>query len=79
MTVELCLEWSWFKLNRLMIILLGIGAYGPEPPTALIASTQEVWKKRLGREVPKEEAKKIIRAFSNLVILLKEVRHEPAK
>jgi hypothetical protein len=79
MRVQLCLEWAWFSLNRLMIIVLGIGAYATKPPKCLIVSTQEVFSRRLKRPVSAEEAKEIIRSFSSFINLLKEVRYEPAK
>jgi len=78
-SVQLCLDWAWFSFQRLLIIVLGIGAYGSKPPAALIASTQKVFSRRLSRPVTEQEALEIIRAFSNFVTVLKEVRHEPAK
>lgn len=43
-------------------------------PSELIAQTQRVWAKRLGREIPEKEAIEIIRSFRNLFSLLKEIK-----
>jgi hypothetical protein len=43
-------------------------------PSDLIYHTQQVWAKRLGREVPKEEALEIIRSFKNFLSLLREIK-----
>ncbi len=60
------------RLTRFLITILLLGAYAPTP--ALIAKTQETFSRRLKRPVSAEEAKEIIRAFSNFVTVLKEVR-----
>jgi hypothetical protein len=43
-------------------------------PSELISLTQETWGKRLKRKISEQEAVEIIRHFSNLLSLLKEVR-----
>lgn len=78
-SAQLCLKWLWFRFQRFLIMLPGIGAYGLEPPAALVAKTQDVFSQRLKRPISTEEAKEIIRSFSGFVTILKEVRHEPAK
>jgi len=70
----LCLKWLWFKFTLFIITLFGIGAYDLKLPADLIAKTQEVWSKRLGRPVSESEAEEIIRSFSNFFQLLKEIK-----
>ena len=80
-------EWFDLRLPRLsktlhrveyfIIVLFGIGAYrepSAPPPPALIARTQEVFGRRLKRDVNADEAREIIRSFANFVSLIKEVR-----
>lgn len=89
MSSSTALWYEWLKLrlprltktlNRIghfIVVLFGIGAYAEpfQPPAMLIAKTQEVWSKRLGREVPETEARMIIHEFSNFLSLLHEIRH----
>lgn len=72
---RLCWEYLCLRFTRVLIILFGVGAYEEIPAPALIAKTQEVWGRRLKRPVSAEEAREIIRSFSNFLALLKEVRH----
>lgn len=70
---RLCFEYLLLCFTKALIILFGIGAYG-EIPAALIAKTQEVWGRRLKREVSPEEAREIIRSFRNFLSLLREIK-----
>jgi hypothetical protein len=70
---RLFFEYLCVCFTRVLIILFGAGAYG-EPSAALIAKTQEVFGRREKREISPEEARQIIRSFTNFVRLIKEVR-----
>jgi len=64
------------RIEHFIVILFGIGAYAEffEPPATLIAKTQEVFGKRFNRPVAEDEARMIIRQFSNFVSLLREIK-----
>lgn len=66
----------WLKRVGQFLISLTLFCvfYIPSQQPGLIALTQQVWSKRLGREIPEQEAMEIIRDFRNFIALLKEVK-----
>jgi len=77
MSASLCLEWvdiRFPRLVRFLTMIIMVGAYA-SPSAQLVAKTQEVWSRKLGREVSEQEARTIIHDFRNFLALLKEIWH----
>lgn len=69
------LSHALWKLFLILISIFGVCSYA-DPPGGqeLISLTQEVWSKRLGRPISKDEALQLIRSFANFVSLLRGVK-----